>query len=509
MTFTIFARENEKSRGMKKIYVEGEINSIRVGMCRIELSDSISEREDGVHVVKKNNPVIVYDTSGLYGDLSYKADYTVGLPGMRESWYARRKDIIFKTGDGKRGVRKKIYYAREGKCITQLHYAKKRIISPEMEYVAIRENQQIEALGLKSYITPEFVRKEIASGRAVIPANINHTELEPMIIGARFLVKINSNVSLGKNFSDEDFEKVRLNCILGADTILDISDSEVSHSSRNYLIHNSPVPIGTPPIYQALASVGGKIEDLCWDVYRDTLIEILEQGVDFVSVHAAMKHGHTKMASHRLTGIVSQAGMILSEWMKIHREENFLNTHFAEICEIASAYDAVISLGSGLRPGSVYDANDRAHLAELAEMRDLIELAWKKFVQVMAEGPGHIPMNKIEPYMKEYRYICKGIPFFSPGIVTSDLAAGHEHIAAAIGGAQMAWYGASLIGGLKSQAGIIDKARMHTDLLSYKIAAHSADLAKGHPGAQVRDNAFSKARYENRELDLPKLSLSI
>ena len=493
---------------MKKIYVEGEINNIRVGMRQIELSDTIGEREDGVRVVKKNNPVIVYDTSGLYGDCSYKANYKAGLPDLRELWYARRKDIVCRSAAGEHGAGKNIYSAREGKRITQMHYAKKRIISPEMEYVAIRENQQIEALGLKSYITPEFVRKEVASGRAVIPANVNHTELEPMIIGTRFLVKINSNISLGKNFSEEDFEKTRLNCTLGADTIIDISDTNASNVSRNFLIRNSPVPVGTPPIYQALANVGGRVEDLCWDVYRDTLIKILEQGVDFVSVHAAMKHDHTKMTSHRLTGIVSHAGMIMSEWMKIHKEENFLKTHFSEICDIASAYDAVISLGSGLRPGSVYDANDRAHLAELAEMRELIEIAWKKYVQVMAEGPGHIPMNKIEPYMKEYRYVCKGIPFFSPGIVTSDLAAGHEHIAAAIGGAQMAWYGASLIGGLKNQAGIIDKERMHTDLLSYKIAAHSADLAKGHPGAQVRDNAFSKASYENREKDLSKLSLS-
>ena len=459
-------RENEKSWGMKKIYVEGEINNIRVGMCQIELSDTIGEREDGVHVVKKNNPVVVYDTSGLYGDNSFKTDYTVGLPGIRELWYSRRKDIVCRNNAEKRGIRKSVYLAREGKCITQMHYAKKRIISPEMEYVAIRENQQIEALGLKSYITPEFVRKEIASGRAVIPANINHTELEPMIIGARFLVKINSNVCLRKNFSEDDFEKIRVNCTLGADTIMDITDVDASCLSRNYLIHNSPVPIGTPPVYQALVNAGGKIEDLSWEVYRDTLINMLEQGVDFISVHAAMKHNHIKMTSHRLTGIVSQAGMIMSKWMNIHKEENFLNTHFAEICEIASTYDAVISLGSGLRPGSVYDANDRAHLAELAEMRDLIEIAWKKYVQVMAEVPGHIPMNKIEPYMKEYRYICKGIPFFSPGIVTSDLAVGHEHIAAAIGGAQMAWNGASLIGGSKSQAGIIDKTRMHTDLLS-------------------------------------------
>ena len=508
MTFTIFAVVKVKKLGMKKMYVEGEINNIRVGMCQIGLSDTIVKKEDGAYIEKKNNPVIVYDTSGSYGDPSYNADYTAGLPCVREPWYARRKDVVCHEGLEKQSIKKRVYRAREGKCITQVYYAKKRIISPEMEYVAIRENQQIEALGLKSYITPDFVRKEVAAGRAVIPANINHIELEPMIIGSRFLVKISSNLCLGRNFSEEDFAKVRLNCMFGADAIMDISDKDVSLMSRDYLIRNSPVPVGAPPIYQALANVGGHIEDLSWEVYRDTLISLLEQGVDFISVHAAMKYNHIKMASHRLTGIVSHAGMIMSKWMKAHKEENFINTHFAEICEIASAYDAVVSLGSGLRPGSVYDANDRAHFAELAEMRGLIEAAWKHSVQVMAEGPGHIPMNKIEPYMKEYRYICKGIPFFSPGVVTSDLAVGHEHIAAAIGGAQMAWYGASLIGGLKSQAGIVDKTCLHTDLLSYKIAAHSADLAKGHPGAQVRDNAFSKARYEKREQDLHELSLN-
>ena len=492
---------------MKKIYVEGGINNIRVGMCQINLSDTVLEKDDGTCVVKKNNPVVVYDTSGPYGDPSYEADYTVGLPRMRESWYARRKDIVCRDDSEKQTTKNRVYRAREGKCITQLYYAKKRIISPEMEYVAIRENQQIEALGLKSYITPDFVRKEIASGRAVIPANVNHIEIEPMIIGNRFLVKINSNLSHRKNFSENDYEKLRLICLLGSDALMDISEEKLSMTARDYLIHNSPIPIGTPPIYQALASVGGQIEDLSWDVYRDTLIGQLEQGVDFISVHAAMRRNHVKMTLHRLTGITSRSGIIMSEWMKIHKEENFLYTHFAEICEIASAYDAVISIGSGLRPGSVYDANDRAHFAELAEMRNLVEVAWRQYVQIMAEGPGHIPMNKIEPYMKEFRYVCKGVPFFSPGIVTSDLAVGHEHIAAAIGGAQMAWYGASLIGGLKSQVGILDKTCMQTDLLSYKIAAHSADLAKGHPGAQVRDNAFSKACYEKREQDLSELSI--
>jgi phosphomethylpyrimidine synthase len=490
---------------MKKIYVIGEINNVRVGMSQINLSDTMMETDNG-KIVKKNSPVVVYDTSGPYGDSTYEADFSEGLPRIRKSWYVRRRDIVLKSGN-KDSVKKTSFCAKKGKCVTQMYYAKKRMITPEMEYVAVRENQQVEALGLKSYITPDFVRKEIAAGRAVIPANINHLELEPMIIGNRFLVKINSYINVGKNFTGSDIEKIRLNCCFGVDTLMDLSCEEASSRSRKYLVRNSPVPVGTPPLYQALAKAKGKVENLSWDLYRCALIEQLEQGVDFISIHAAMKRKHLKMISHRLTGIVSCAGKILAEWMDIHKEENFLNTHFREICEIACAYDAVISLGSGLRPGSIYDANDRAQLNELAEMRALVEMAWEYYVQVMAEGPGHIPMNKIEYYMKEYRYVCKGVPFFSQGMVTSDLAVGHEPVAAAIGGAQMAWYGASLIGGLKSQVDITDVERMKSDLLSYKIAAHSADLAKGHPGAQVRDNAFSKAKRENRKKDWIKLSL--
>lgn len=489
---------------MEKIYVEGEINNVRVGMRRINLSDTLVETDSG-RILKKNNPVVVYDTSGPYGDKTFKADFSEGLPRIRKSWYARRKDIVLNPRNNSDAMSRSFFSAKEGKCITQMFYAKKRMITPEMEYVAIRENQQIEALGLKSYITPDFVRKEIASGRAVIPANINHLELEPMIIGGRFLVKINSNMTTGRIFSKSDAEKVRLNCCLGADTLMDISCEAIL--SREYLVRNSPVPVGTPPLYHALTKVGGRIGDLSWEVYRSALIEQLMQGVDFISVHAAMKRRHLKMTAHRLTGIVSCAGRILAEWMDVHKEENFLYTHFPEICEIASAYDAVISLGSGLRPGSIYDSNDRVQRAELAEMRELVEIAWGNNVQVMAEGPGHIPMNKIEPYMKEYHYICKGIPFFSPGMVTSDLATGHEPVATAIGGAQMAWYGASLIGGPESREGITDRERIRMELLSYKIAAHSADLAKGHPGARVRENAFSRAKQENRKADRIKLSL--
>jgi phosphomethylpyrimidine synthase len=505
--FYYFCERKIKIKAMKKIYVEGEINNVRVGMCQINLSDTLVETAKG-KILKRNRPVVVYDTSGPYGDSSFKANFSEGLPCIRQSWYARRKDLVFHPRNSSDAMNRSFFAAKEGKCITQMYYAKKRMITPEMEYVAIRENQQIEVLGLKSYITPDFVRKEIASGRAVIPANINHLELEPMIIGNRFLVKINSNITTGKIFTKDDAEKVRLHCCLGVDALMDISCETSFSLTRECLMRNAPIPVGTPPLYHALAKVEGRIADLSWDVYRSALIEQLRQGIDFVSVHAAMKRKHLKMATHRLTGIVSRSGRILAEWMNVHKEENFLHTHFSEICEIVGAYDAVISLGSGLRPGSIYDSNDKAQYAELAEMRELVEIAWENYMQVMLEGSGHVPMNKIEPYMKEYRYVCKGIPFFSPSMVTSDLVVGHEHIAAAIGGAQMAWHGASLIGGLKSQVDITDLKRMQTELLSYKIAAHAADLAKGHPGAQVRDNAFSKARQENRKADWEKLSFS-
>jgi phosphomethylpyrimidine synthase len=506
--FFYFCGGKNKNQVMKKIYVEGEANRVRVGMCRIDLSDTFVETEGGVFP-KKNNPVIVYDTSGPYGDDAFCVDFSEGLPPVRKSWYARRKDIVhvpLSVGD----VRSRSFFsAKEGRCITQMFYARKRVVTPEMEYVAIRENQQIETLGLKSYITPNFVRKEIAAGRAVIPANINHPELEPMIIGGRFRVKVNGNIATGRVFSGCDAERVRLYCCLGADTLTDVACGEASALlSQEGLLRNSPVPVGTLPLCDALAKVEGRVEDLSWEVYRDTLREQLVRGVDFVSVHAAMRRKHLMVTTSRLAGVVSRAGRILRDWMTVHREENFLHTHFPEICEMVATYDAVISLGSGLRPGSIYDSNDRAQCAELAEMRELVGFAWDKHVQIMVEGPGHVPLNKIEAYMKEYRYACRGVPFFSPGMVTSDLAVGQEHIAAVIGGAQMAWYGASLIGGLRGQTMITDPERIRTELLGFKLAAHSADLAKGHPGAQVRDNAFSKAKQENRNADWKKLSLS-
>jgi phosphomethylpyrimidine synthase len=493
---------------MKKIYIDGEKNNIKVGMCKINLSDTRMGSTDGNISLKRNNTLTIYDTSGPYGDNSYVIDFKKGLPRIRKAWYEGRKDVVSIINDKTGTSQKKFYRAKDNKHVTQLFYAKKRMITPEMEYVAIRENQQIEALGLKSYITPEFVRKEIASGRAVIPSNINHLELEPMIIGNRFLVKTNCNLILDKNMSETDREKIILSCRLGVDTMMDISYETSSSTSLELLLRNSPVPVGTPPIYEALARADGKVENLTWEIFRDTLIEQLERGVDFISIHPAMRRKHVQMASNRLCSINSFSGRILEKWMKVNREENFLYTNFRNICEIANNYDAVISLGCGLRSDSVYDSNDPAQLAELSEMRELIEIAWEHYVQVMSESSGHIPLNKIEALMKEYRYVCKNTPFFSPGMVTSDLAIGHEHIASAIGGAQMAWYGASLIGGLKSQSKIKDLNQLKTDLLSYKIAAHSADLAKGHPGAQVRDNAFSKAQNENRSKDCFKLSLS-
>ncbi len=494
---------------IKKIHIEGGKHNVRVGMRQVNLSDTYVEKADGERSLKKNSPVIVYDTSGPYGDDAFKADFSSGLPKIRESWFARRKDLIHLEAEKKGKLRRKIRKAKEGRSVTQMYCAKKRIITPEMEYVAIRENQQVEALGLKSYITPDFVRKEVASGRAVIPANINHPELEPMIIGPRFLVKINNNIILENNFSVKEESKIKAICFAGADTLMDLSYEMSSCALREYIICNSPVPVGTSPLYQAVAKVEGNIRELSWEVYRKTLIEQLEQGVDFISVHAAMKKKHLQLTRNRLTGIVSHSGRILAKWMESHNSENFLRTHFSEICEIASCYDTVVSLGSGLRPGSIYDSNDRAQVAELSEMRGLIETAWKQYVQVMVEGPGHMPLNKIEVYMREVRYFCKNAPFFSPGMVTSDLAVGNEHISGSIGGAQMAWYGASLLGSLKIQADISDMERIYAGLISYKIAAHSADLAKGHPGAQVRDNAYSKALQENRKGDLANLLFSV
>lgn len=510
----------------EKIYIPGKIHKINVGMRKIKILDTVTRDENGELVHKKNNPVIVYDTSGPYSDPKIPVNTQNGIPRIRESWYAGRKDLIrleeLTSDYGRQRLADSSldhirfpkhhlpYRAKAGKNITQLYYAKRRIITPEMEYVAIRENQQIEALGLKSYITPEFVRKEIAAGRAIIPANINHPEVEPMIIGRKFLVKINTNIGNSALSSgiDEEIEKAVWSCKWGGDTLMDLSTGDNIHETREWIIRNCPVPMGTVPIYQALEKVNGKIEDLSWKIYRDTLIEQAEQGVDYFTIHAGLLKKHIELTQTRLTGIVSRGGSIMAKWMQIHNEENFLYTHFAEICEILKMYDIAVSIGDGLRPGSIYDANDAAQFAELHTMGELTQVAWDQFVQVIIEGPGHVPMNKIQENMKEQQYACHNAPFYTLGPLTTDIAPGYDHITSAIGAAQIAWHGTAMICYVtpKEHLGLPDKEDVRTGVVTYKIAAHAADLAKGHPGAQVRDNALSKARFEFRWKDQFNLS---
>lgn len=511
----------------EKIYIDGEANKIKVGMRKIKLLDTVTVDANGEKTFKKNKPVVVYDTSGPYSDPKISINLREGLPRIREEWYARRKDMVQLEELSSEYGRSRLanadldeirfpkrhlpYRAKDGKVITQMYYAKKRIITPEMEYVAIRENQQIEALGLKSYITPEFVRKEVAAGRAIIPANINHPEAEPMIIGKKFLVKINTNIGNSALSSgiEEEIEKAIWSCKWGGDTLMDLSTGENIHETREWIIRNCPVPMGTVPIYQALEKVEGRVADLSWDIYRDTLIEQAEQGVDYFTIHAGLLKNHVALTANRLTGIVSRGGSIMAQWMRIHNEENFLYTHFAEICEILKMYDVAVSLGDGLRPGSIYDANDEAQFAELYTMGELTKIAWDQFVQVIIEGPGHVPMNKIKENMSEQQYACHGAPFYTLGPLTTDIAPGYDHITSAIGAAQIAWYGTAMICYVtpKEHLGLPNKEDVRNGVVAYKIAAHAADLAKGHPGAQARDNALSKARFEFRWKDQFNLAL--
>ncbi len=511
----------------EKIYVEGEINKVKVGMRKIKLLDTVTLDKNGEKVFKKNNPVVVYDTSGPYSDPKIQININEGLPRLREEWYSKRKDLIQLDGLTSQYGRERLanpeldairfpkqhlpYKAKTGKNITQMYYAKKRIITPEMEYVAIRENQQIEAMGVKSYITPDFVRKEVAAGRAIIPANINHPEAEPMIIGKRFLVKINTNIgnsALSSGISEE-IEKAVWSCKWGGDTLMDLSTGDNIHETREWIIRNCPVPVGTVPIYQTLEKVDGRVEELSWELYRDTLIEQAEQGVDYFTIHAGLLKEHAGLAQNRLTGIVSRGGSIMAKWMEIHNEQNFLYTHFAEICEILKEYDVAVSIGDGLRPGSIYDANDAAQFAELHTLGELTKVAWDQFVQVIIEGPGHVPMNKIHENMKEQVYACHGAPFYTLGPLTTDIAPGYDHITSAIGAAQIAWQGTAMICYVtpKEHLGLPNKEDVRNGVVAYKIAAHAADLAKGHPGAQVRDNALSKARFDFRWKDQFNLSL--
>ncbi len=530
----------------KKIYVPGRLHDIKVAMRKISLSPTKltgGKTED-------NPSVIVYDTSGPYTDEQVTIDIKKGLPRMREQWILDRKDVDQLTDVSSDYGRqrkedtsldalrfehiKKPLRAKKGSNVTQMHYAQKGIITPEMEYIAIRENQRIDALKYKlngqyelltqqhagnsfgastpqGLITPEFVRAEVAAGRAIIPANINHPELEPMIIGRNFLVKINANIgnSAVSSSIEEEVEKAVWACRWGADNIMDLSTGKNIHETREWIIRNSPVPIGTVPIYQALEKVDGKPEDLTWEIYRDTIIEQAEQGVDYFTVHAGVLLRYIPLTARRLTGIVSRGGSIMAKWCLAHHKESFLYTHFEELCEIMKQYDVSFSLGDGLRPGSIADANDEAQFAELKTQGELTKIAWKHDVQVMNEGPGHVPMHLIKENMEKQLEYCDEAPFYTLGPLTTDIAPGYDHITSAIGAAMIGWYGTAMLCYVtpKEHLGLPNKKDVKDGVITYKIAAHAADLAKGHPGAQYRDNALSKARFEFRWEDQFNLSL--
>ncbi len=519
----------------RKVYVEGSRPDIQVPFREISLTETPTGL-GGEH----NPPVMVYDTSGVYTDPSIEIDLNKGLPSVRQTWIEERQDTDVLTGLSSEFGQARLKdirtadirfahiqnprRAKAGKNVTQMHYAKQGIITPEMEYIAIRENQrQSEGVDMRQHegqnfgaqnlkeITPEFVRQEVAAGRAIIPANINHPECEPMIIGRNFLVKINANIgnsALGSSI-DEEVSKMTWATRWGADTIMDLSTGKNIHETREWIIRNSPVPIGTVPIYQALEKVDGVAEDLTWEIFKDTLIEQAEQGVDYFTIHAGVLLRYVPMTANRLTGIVSRGGSIMAQWCLAHHEENFLYTHFDEICEIMKAYDVSFSLGDGLRPGCVQDANDEAQFSELKTLGELTHRAWEHDVQVMIEGPGHVPMHMIKENMDLQLEVCKEAPFYTLGPLTTDIAPGYDHITSAIGAAMIGWYGTAMLCYVtpKEHLGLPNKKDVKDGIITYKIAAHAADLAKGHPGAQVRDNALSKARFEFRWDDQFNLSL--
>ena len=529
----------EPIEGSKKVYINGELHDIKVAMRQINLTDTKALFNGKI---EKNPPVTVYDTSGPYTDPNIEIDVKKGLDRLREEWILNRKDVeelpSITSEYGKERLHnsdldhlrfehiKKPLKAINGANVTQLHYARKGIITPEMEYIAIRENQNIDLMNEmakqhkgnsfgaktpKSHITPEFVREEVAMGRAVIPSNINHPEAEPMIIGRNFLVKINANIgnSAVTSSIDEEVEKAVWACRWGADTIMDLSTGKNIHETREWIIRNTPVPVGTVPIYQALEKVNGKAEDLTWELFRDTLIEQAEQGVDYFTIHAGVLLRYVPMTAKRVTGIVSRGGSIMAKWCLAHHKENFLYTHFEEICEIMKAYDVSFSLGDGLRPGSIADANDEAQFAELETLGELTKIAWKHDVQVIIEGPGHVPMHLIKENMEKQLEVCGEAPFYTLGPLTTDIAPGYDHITSAIGAAMIGWYGTAMLCYVtpKEHLGLPNKKDVKDGVITYKIAAHAADLAKGHPGAQYRDNALSKARFEFRWEDQFNLSL--
>jgi phosphomethylpyrimidine synthase len=521
----------------RKIYVQGSRPDIRVPMR--EISQTSTHTSAGEET---NPPIYVYDCSGPYTDPEVKIDIRSGLAEMRAGWIAERNDteplgqLTSEYGQQRLNdpalaeMRFNLQHtprkAKAGKNVTQMHYARQGIITPEMEYIAIRENQKRECLSammlqqhpgenfgahMPKAITPEFVRSEVAVGRAVITANINHPEVEPMIIGRNFLVKINANIgnsALGSSIQEE-VEKMTWAIRWGGDTVMDLSTGKHIHETREWIIRNSPVPIGTVPIYQALEKVNGKAEDLTWEIFRDTLIEQAEQGVDYFTIHAGVLLRYIPMTANRMTGIVSRGGSILAKWCLAHHKENFLYTHFEEICEIMKAYDVTFSLGDGLRPGSIYDANDAAQLGELTTLGELTQIAWKHDVQVIIEGPGHVPMHMIKENMEMQLKLCHEAPFYTLGPLTMDIAPGYDHITSAIGAAMIGWFGTAMLCYVtpKEHLGLPNKADVKEGIIAYKIAAHAADLAKGHPGAQVRDNAMSKARFEFRWEDQFNLGL--
>ena len=521
----------------RKIYIQGSRPDIQVPFREISLSDTPS-----MFGAEKNPPVMVYDTSGPYTDPTINVDIRNGLPALRATWIEERNDTEQLDGPSSEfgnqrkadpalaemrfNLLRKPRRAKAGMNVSQMHYARQGIITPEMEYIAIRENQRRDNMSellqtqhkgkdfgasIPQTITPEFVRDEVARGRAIIPMNINHPEIEPMIIGRNFLVKINANIgnsALGSSISEE-VEKMVWSTRWGGDTVMDLSTGKNIHETREWIIRNSPVPIGTVPIYQALEKVDGKAEDLTWEIFRDTLIEQAEQGVDYFTIHAGVRLAYIPMTAKRMTGIVSRGGSIMAKWCLAHHKESFLYEHFEDICEIMKAYDVSFSLGDGLRPGSIYDANDEAQFAELITLGELTQIAWKHDVQCMIEGPGHVPMHLNKENMELQLEHCGEAPFYTLGPLTTDIAPGYDHITSGIGAAMIGWYGCAMLCYVtpKEHLGLPDKEDVRVGIITYKIAAHAADLAKGHPGAQIRDNALSKARFEFRWDDQFNLGL--
>lgn len=525
----------------KKIYVEGKLHNIKVGMREITLSDTLISPGNGGDkdnpIYEKNEPLCVYDTSGFYTDENVDIDVHQGIPRLRESWIDARDDVEFLTSNSSLYAQQrladegvdhirfehlpKMRIAKQGKNVTQMHYARQGIITPEMEYIAIRENLKREQVkdeillqqhkgqsfgaSIPEQITPEFVRDEVARGRAIIPVNINHPECEPMIIGRNFLIKVNANIgnSAVTSSIEEEVEKLVWSVKWGADTVMDLSTGRNIHETREWILRNSPVPIGTVPIYQALEKVNGVAENLTWEIFRDTLIEQAEQGVDYFTIHAGVLLRYVPMTAKRVTGIVSRGGSIMAKWCLAHHKENFLYTHFEDICEILKQYDVSFSLGDGLRPGSVADANDEAQFAELHTLGELTKIAWQHDVQTIIEGPGHVPLHMVKANMEEQLEHCGEAPFYTLGPLTTDIAPGYDHITSGIGAANIGWYGCAMLCYVtpKEHLGLPNKDDVKEGLITYKIAAHAGDLAKGHPGAQIRDNAMSKARFEFRWYD--------